>query len=149
MKRRTLFNSRLCVGHVNAGKGKEYFENVIKKEVSALLSGEKTSDESTIPSSASTYILLRNEEILPECKFISYIFGDLNKYLTPFSLIVEDLAAKTSEKGSKNLYNALWSYYMLKKQIEKANQIWDKEVQLTDENLKLEILIMKSVVFSI
>lgn len=63
-----MFNTRLCVAYTNAGKGREYFQEHIKKTVDGLqLSGGDDSSQS-VPLAGATYVLIRHEDLLSECK---------------------------------------------------------------------------------
>jgi len=64
-----MFTSRLCVAHVNAGKGLDYFNNFMKPEVESVVSGKKPYQDSIIPISAVSFVLRRHEELLPQCKY--------------------------------------------------------------------------------
>ncbi len=61
LKRQTMLNTRLSIAYTNAGRGKEYFEEYVKKVV-------KQPDFATsVPLAGSTYILVRHPELLQEC----------------------------------------------------------------------------------
>jgi len=63
-----MLNSRICVAHVEAGKGQEYFEKYIKGKVSLKREGGQLESSELLPVSAAAFILRRNPELLPECK---------------------------------------------------------------------------------
>jgi hypothetical protein len=46
---------------------------------------------------------------------------------------VEELALKAEQKGDSGLYNCVWSYYLLKKNFEKAREIWETKARISHE----------------
>lgn len=62
-----MFNTRLSVAFVNAGRGKEYFEKYILGGVAQLKEGSVGEDNETIPLAGSTYVLSRLPDLLPQC----------------------------------------------------------------------------------
>jgi hypothetical protein len=67
LKRKSMYNTRLCVAYTNAGRGREYFENYVKSNLEKSIGDEPT--DSYFPLSGATYILIRNEDLLKDCKF--------------------------------------------------------------------------------
>lgn len=82
-----MYNSRLCLAYVNANRGEEFFQNRIKKAVeSASLSNDSSDSDSSssdeelqrpeeqedvgiIPVFGCVKLLVKNEHLVPECKF--------------------------------------------------------------------------------